>query len=109
MAKQDIYCERLGKYNSAGFTCTVREGFLKSNIEKERFEVAKEALKAVGVELSYDGERLSMNFDSKTYLNVATRKAGPKGKKIMSPSYQDNVGHTIYYSDIIFMMQRIIV
>jgi len=106
MAKDDIYYERLGKYNSAGFSCAVDDTFLSKKKDKERFEAAKDALKAVGVDLSYNDGRLSMRMDSEMYLNVATRKAGPKSKKILSPSYQDNKGHTMYYSDVLIMMQN---
>jgi len=105
MAKEDRYYERLGKYNFAGFACNVDKNFLTQPGDQDRFDAAKEALESVGFSLNYENGRLSLSMDAETYLNVATRKAGPKGKKIETPSHQDNKGYTVYYSDILLMMQ----
>ena len=105
MTKEDAYLEKLGKYNHAGFTVEVDPNFPRTSYEKRGLSEMKEALQSVGVTLKCESGKLSMKMDAKTFINVATRKAGPKRKQIAYPSHKDNKGFSVYYSDIVFMMQ----
>lgn len=86
-----------GRYGSVSLTYEVTDSDVKKNVAK--LELMKDALAKVGFSLTVDHNILGIYMDNYDYTVSTTRNAGRKKSKVRFN------GVTIFYSDIVYMMQ----